>query len=167
MASQAEIDEPTPATPGRRIGCYAALVVLAVVAIGLAIAWLNRERIAGNVIASELAKRGIEATYKIERIGGRRQVLTDIVVGDPRRPDLTIERAEVVVRHRFGFPAIAAARPVRRPASPSNDVSVGSARPESCSAAFASETPCLRQSTRARRSGPSNPGLALSIDTLP
>jgi len=110
MASQAEIDDPPAAKAGRRIGRYAALILLAVVALGLAVAWLNRERIAGNVIASELDKLGIEATYEIERIGGRRQVLTDIVVGDPRRPDLTIARAEVVIRHRFGFPAIAAVR---------------------------------------------------------
>ena len=113
MASQGEIDEPPARPAGRRIGCFAALIVLAIIAIGLAIAWGYRERIAGNVIASELAKRGIEATYKIERIGGRRQVLTDIVIGDPRRPDLTVERAEVVIRHRFGFPAIAAVRLTR------------------------------------------------------
>lgn len=113
MASQAEIDEPPGRQAGRRIGCYAALVVLAIIAIGLAILWANRERIADNVIADELASLGIDATYKIERIGGRRQVLTDIVVGDPRHPDLTVERAEVIIRHRFGFPAISAVRLVR------------------------------------------------------
>jgi len=113
MASQPEIDEPPASSAGRRIGCYAALAVLAILAAGLAILWANRERIAGNIIAGELAARGIEATYEIERIGGSRQVLTDVVVGDPRRPDLTVERAEVVVRHRFGFPSIAEVRLVR------------------------------------------------------
>src|SRR6185503_6906369 len=39
--------------------------------------------------------------------------LTDVVIGDPRHPDLTVERAEVVIRYRFGFPAIAAVRLVR------------------------------------------------------
>ena len=113
MASQAEIDEPPARRAGRRIGCYAALVVLAILAVGLAVLWLNRERIADNVIADELESLGIEASYEIERIGGRRQVLTDIVIGDPARPDLTIERAEVVIRHRLGFPAIAAVRLTR------------------------------------------------------
>jgi hypothetical protein len=113
MASQAEIDGPPARRTGRRIGCYAALVVLAILGIALAILWANRERIADNVIADELTSLGIDATYKIERIGGRRQVLTDIVVGDPRRPDLTVERAEVIVQHRFGFPAISAVRLVR------------------------------------------------------
>jgi hypothetical protein len=113
MASQAEIDEPPGRRTGRRIGCYAALAMLALIAVAIAAAWLNRERIADNVIADELESLGIEATYDVERIGGRRQVLTDIVVGDPKRPDLTVERAEVIVRHRFGFPAIAAVRLVR------------------------------------------------------
>ena len=42
MASQAEIDEPPRPTAGRRIGCYASLVMLAIIAIGLAIVWANR-----------------------------------------------------------------------------------------------------------------------------
>ena len=114
MASQEEIDEPPPPRRrGRRIGCWAALALVALLLAALAVAWLNRERIAGNVIAGELARRGIPATYEIERIGGRRQVLRNIVVGDPRRPDLTVERAEVIVRHRLGFPAIAEIRLVR------------------------------------------------------
>jgi hypothetical protein len=113
MASEAEIDEPPARRAGRRIGCYASLVMLAIIVAGVAAAWFYRERIAGNILAGELAARGIEATYNIERIGGRRQVLTDIVVGDPQRPDLTIERAEVIIRHRFGFPRIVALRLVR------------------------------------------------------
>jgi hypothetical protein len=113
MASQAEIDEPAPRISGRRIGCYASLVLLAIIVIGASVAWYYRERIAGNLIASELASRGIEATYNVERIGGRRQVLTDLVVGDPSRPDLTVERAEVDVRYRWGFPAIGAIRLIR------------------------------------------------------
>lgn len=113
MASQAEIDEPAAHKSGRRVGCFAALGVLAILVAGLAILWFNRERIADNVIADQLESRGIQATYQVERIGGRRQVLTDIVIGDPRRPDLTIERAEVIIRHRLGFPAIAAVRLVR------------------------------------------------------
>ena len=113
MASQAEIDEPAARLSGRRIGCYASLALLAVIAVGLAVVWFNRERIAGNLIAGELASRGIEATYTVERIGGRHQVLTDVVIGDPQRPDLTIELAEVDVRYRWGFPGIGAIRVVR------------------------------------------------------
>lgn len=113
MASQAEIDEPAARKSGRRIGCIAALALLAVLAAALALLWLNREGLADNLIAGELAERGIAASYEIEEIGPTREVLTDIVVGDPNRPDLTIERAEVTIRHRFGFPAIAQVRLIR------------------------------------------------------
>ena len=106
MPPQAEIDQPPGRRSGLRIGCLASLVLLGLILAGLAIVWLNRERIAGNVIGNELKSRGIAATYEIESIGGRRQVLRNIVVGDPRRPDLTIERAEAIIRYRFGFPAI-------------------------------------------------------------
>lgn len=80
-------------------------VVLALLA-GVAVAWLSRERIAGNVIAGQLETYGIPATYTIERIGGRRQVLRDVVVGDPARPDLTVEQAEIRIVYRLGFPRI-------------------------------------------------------------
>lgn len=80
------------------------VVVVVIAAIGL---WTQRERIADNVIARELNSRGIPATYVVQRIGGRRQVLRDIVVGrDPRRPDLTVERAEVRIRYTLGWPTI-------------------------------------------------------------
>lgn len=110
MASQAEIDQPAARRGARRIGLHAALAVLTLILVGLAAAWLSRERIAASIISNELKNRGIEATYEIEQIGGRREILTNIVVGDPEQPDLTIERAEVTLRYRFGFPAIGSVR---------------------------------------------------------
>lgn len=113
MASQAEIDEPAARTGARRLGCHVALAVLAIVVVALAVAWLNRERIAEDLISDQLEELGIDATYNIERIGGRHEILTDIVVGDPRRPDLTVERVDLIIRHRFGLPAIAEVRLLR------------------------------------------------------
>lgn len=83
-----------------------AIGILALVAMAVAAAWLARERIAGNVIAGQLEAYDLPATYEIESIGPERQVLTDIVIGDPARPDMTIERAEVRLRYRFGTPTI-------------------------------------------------------------
>jgi hypothetical protein len=51
--------------------------------------------LADRLIASQLAQTGLPATYEIETIGGRTQVLRNIVIGDPRKPDLTVERMEV------------------------------------------------------------------------
>ncbi|HUQ12773.1 MAG TPA: YdbH domain-containing protein [Novosphingobium sp.] len=76
------------------------------VAIAFAIVWTQRERIADNVIGRELKSRGIPATYQVTRIGARLQVLENLVVGDPARPDLIVERAEVRLRYRLGFPTV-------------------------------------------------------------
>lgn len=81
-------------------------LLLGAVLLALLAAWLLRERIADNVIASQLRLYDIPAQYEIARIGGRRQVLRDLVVGDPRRPDLTAERVEVEIVYRFGTPQI-------------------------------------------------------------
>lgn len=80
--------------------------LLLVVFAAFAWAWLSRERLADNYIGAQLAQLGLPATYEIERIGPAQQVLRNIVVGDPRRPDLTVERADAVIRYRFGFPTL-------------------------------------------------------------
>ncbi len=81
-------------------------VVGGVLAVTVALLWLTRDRIADNVIAGHLRQMGLPGTYHIDSIGPRRQVLSNIVIGDPAHPDLTIERAEVEIAPRFGFPAI-------------------------------------------------------------
>jgi len=93
----------------RRVLLFLALLLLA----ALLVVWWQRFRIADNILADELARRGIEARYRIERIDPTRQVLVDIAIGDPERPDLTIERLEIHIRHRFGLPAIRSVRVVR------------------------------------------------------
>lgn len=110
-------DAPQDAKPAGRgrltAGCLALLVLLAVMLSGLAIAWLNREAIAHNVIADALESRGIEASYEIASIGPDRQILHNIVVGDPARPDLTIDWAMVSIKPRLGVPRIGSVRLVR------------------------------------------------------
>lgn len=72
----------------------------------LAVAWFSREEIAGNVIEGQLRTFDIPATYDIESIGPDRQVLTNVVVGDPNAPDFTAKRAEVAIRYRLGTPQL-------------------------------------------------------------
>ncbi|MEO6153629.1 MAG: YdbH domain-containing protein, partial [Croceibacterium sp.] len=96
-----------PARSGlRRAGRWGVLALLAIVVAGLAFIWFSRERIVGNYLGSQLAKRNIHATYKIEQIGTRTQILRDVVVGNPRHPDLTIARAIVRINPRFGIPTV-------------------------------------------------------------
>ena len=74
-----------------RIGLYGiALIGL----IGL-IVWTQREDIARNLVGAELEKQGIAATYDIESIGVGSQVVRNLVLGDPRRPDATIKRLQI------------------------------------------------------------------------
>lgn len=77
-------------------------VIAAIVGYG----WLSRERIADNLIAGQLESLGLPARYKVESIGLRRQVLRDVVIGDPARPDLTIARVEATIEPRWGAPRI-------------------------------------------------------------
>jgi len=74
--------------------------------VALAAAWFSRERIAENVISGQLDSLGLPAKYDVAQIGTDRQVLANVVVGDPARPDLTVERVEVTLAPRFGAPAI-------------------------------------------------------------
>ena len=74
-----------------RIGLGSAVVLLAV---GGTI-WMDRERLAGDIIDDYLAENGIAARYDIIAIGPRLQVIENLVVGDPARPDLTAQRVVV------------------------------------------------------------------------
>lgn len=82
------------------------LAMLLVLLAGLATGWMQRRQLANDAIANALAERGVEASYQVDSIGPKRQVLSNIVIGDPQRPDLTIERMIVEMRPRFGLPAI-------------------------------------------------------------
>ncbi len=121
MASDASDDpgeqgpsgDPPFAAPYRRRRRTGLIGLLLLAVAALVAVWLSRERIADNLIASELEKRGIPATYRIESIGPREQVLTDLVIGDPRRPDFTAQRLVVSIGPRFGFPEIGAVTVLR------------------------------------------------------
>ena len=79
-------------------------VVGAVVAVSGGLIWLTRDRIADNVISGQLKQYGLPGTYRIESVAPTRQVLRDVMIGDPAHPDLTIERVEIEIIPRFGFP---------------------------------------------------------------
>ncbi|MBA4088363.1 MAG: hypothetical protein C0491_11295 [Novosphingobium sp.] len=107
MADSFELAEPdTPPEPVRsrkglrRVGV--SVLVLAVA--GLGGLWLARNSIADRIIVGQLKSYGLPATYEIESIGPGQQILRNVVVGDPRRPDLTIERVEVGIRYGLGAP---------------------------------------------------------------
>ena len=69
-------------------------------------AWISRERIVDNVIKDYLAEAGVAATYDIVAIGPRVQVIENLVVGDPARPDLTVRRIELELGLAWAGPQV-------------------------------------------------------------
>ena len=82
---------------GRTIGLFLAGIV-GVILLVLFGVWFERKPIANNVIARELARRGVNATYHLDRIGLRTQRISNLVIGNPAHPDLTANSAQVEMR---------------------------------------------------------------------
>ena len=89
------------------------LVVLLLLLIVSSLTWRSREQIAENLIEGQLAQLGIDASYEIESITPTRQVLRNFVIGDKTRPDLSVERIELVPRVGLTGPAIGTLKLVR------------------------------------------------------
>lgn len=98
---------PQPARRSKPRAAAPALIGLGAIAVaGLAGAWFWREDIADDLITEELRKLGLPATYRIERISPSEQVIRNLVVGDPRRPDLVVEELRVATRLNWGWPGV-------------------------------------------------------------
>ena len=75
--------------------------LLLLIVLLIAIIWSSRLRIASDVIRRELDARGVQASYRVTGIGLERQRLEDVVIGDPRNPDLTARL--VIVQVALGW----------------------------------------------------------------
>lgn len=115
MQAEADLDDDYAPTTPTRVGWLWRILMLAVIAMVVAgtAAWLERERIAGNLIDAALADAGLEARYDIVSIGTQRQTIANLVVGDPAAPDLTVERVDVDVVYTWGVPEIGRVQLVR------------------------------------------------------
>lgn len=80
-------------------------LVLALLVSGSA-AWIDRDRIIGNLINNYLAENGVPATYDLVEITPARQVIANLVVGDPAAPDLVAERVVIDLGLGLVGPAI-------------------------------------------------------------
>jgi hypothetical protein len=98
--------QPRPRRWARRIAAGAAVVTLAA---GSA-AWLARERIAADAIDGYFAGNGVPATYDIVSLTPREQVIANLVIGDPARPDLTVRRMVVTLGAGWQGPEVRAVR---------------------------------------------------------
>lgn len=81
----------------------------AVVALAMGL-WFAREPIADRVIRDQLDSRGIPASYTIEDIGFRSERLSNLVIGDPKHPDLTAKNVEVTIGYGWSGPYVSGVR---------------------------------------------------------
>ncbi|WP_379546393.1 YdbH domain-containing protein [Qipengyuania sp. DSG2-2] len=111
----AEEAVPTASSLRRRRNWVARvlLVLFLVLVAVLLVLWANRTDYAKGFIDEELEAYDLPITYKVEDISGEQQVLTNIVVGDPERPDLTVDRIEVNLVYRLTGPELGQIRVFR------------------------------------------------------
>lgn len=79
----------------RRRFAQVLLVVSGIVLLLAALLWTQRRPIADNLVRRELEKRGVAARYRVAEIGPGRQRLVDVVLGDPRAPDLIADWIDI------------------------------------------------------------------------
>ncbi len=99
-----EISESYEADMGRKRGFQIRAIFIAIALLLFAVlvlAWVQRNDLADSIIRKQLAKNNIQASYRVEDIGLRTQKLSNVVIGDPAHPDLTIKTAEIDVAIGF------------------------------------------------------------------
>ena len=85
----------------RRVSRIGLLLLLGLAFAAFIILWFWREPIAENFIENELERRGVQATYELDRIGLHNQRISNVVIGDPANPDLTAKRALIQMRIKW------------------------------------------------------------------
>jgi len=81
-----------------RIALFAALGLLVVLAAAIVVVWIQRRPIAIHYLKGEFERRGVTASYRLDRVGLRTQEVSNLVIGDPKRPDLVARFAHIETR---------------------------------------------------------------------
>src|SRR5687767_9614008 len=83
---------------GRRFALWAGSALLILLIVALAGVWIARRPIATEFLEREFERRGVQATYNLDRVGLRTQKVSNLVIGDPSNPDLTARFAQIQTR---------------------------------------------------------------------
>ena len=84
-----------------RISGIAAVALLLLLLVGVAIVWIQRRPIATHYLKGEFERRGVTASYHLDRVGLRTQQVSNLVIGDPKHPDLVAKFAQIQMRLRL------------------------------------------------------------------
>jgi hypothetical protein len=80
--------------------------LLIVLALAFGYLWATRKTIADHFIEGQLHDLGLPGSYDVVAIGPGEEIIRNLVIGDPARPDLTVAEVRVRTRLRFGFPGL-------------------------------------------------------------
>src|SRR5438270_6523790 len=84
-----------------RIAAALAITVLVLLCVLVAVVWIQRRPIATHYLKGEFERRGVTATYHLDRVGLRTQEVSNLVIGDPKRPDLIARYAHIETRLKW------------------------------------------------------------------
>jgi len=89
--------------PFGRIAMFVALGLLILLVVAIAAVWIERRPIAVHYLKGEFERRGGTASYQtasyhLDRVGLRTQEVRNLVIGDPKRPDLVAKFAHIETR---------------------------------------------------------------------
>src|SRR4051794_38469668 len=84
-----------------RIASFVALAILVLLVVAIAAVWIERRPIAIHFLKGEFERRGVQATYHLDRVGFRTQQVTNLMIGDPRRPDVVARYAQIQMRLKW------------------------------------------------------------------
>src|SRR5690242_16117885 len=84
-----------------RVASVVAIALLALLVLAVAVVWIERRPIATQYLKREFERRGVTASYHLDRVGLRTQEVSNLVIGDPNRPDLTARFAHIETRLKW------------------------------------------------------------------
>ena len=84
-----------------RVASFLVLGLLVLLVIAVAFVWIQRRPIATHFLKNELQRRGVTATYHLDRVGLRTQQVSNLVIGDPSHPDLVARFAQIETRLKW------------------------------------------------------------------
>jgi hypothetical protein len=93
LAKQVYVHDRTGWHRAWRLTKLGLLFFLALLVLAVLVLWIWRKPIASDYIRGELEKRGVQASYTLDKVGFRTQQVSNLVIGDPANPDLTVRRA--------------------------------------------------------------------------
>jgi translocation and assembly module TamB len=84
-----------------RIAGVVAVALLLVLVALIAVVWIERRPLATHYLKTEFERRGVTASYHLDRVGLRLQQVSNLVIGDPKRPDLVARYAQIETRLKW------------------------------------------------------------------